>query len=107
MAAHSAVDLSVPVLAHRRERTGPIAWAANTLAFCRRKPLGAVGGLLVAVMVLCGVFPAAIAPYGYDEREYASLLQAPSAAHLLGTDDVGRDIFSRIVYGARVSMIVS
>jgi peptide/nickel transport system permease protein len=107
MAANSSVDLTVPVLAYRRERSGPSAWAATTLTFARRKPLGAVGGVLVALMFLSGVFAAQIAPYGYDEREYASLLQSPSAAHLLGTDDVGRDIFSRIIYGARISMIVS
>jgi peptide/nickel transport system permease protein len=52
------------------------------------------------------VFANLIAPYGYDVRDYHALLEAPSIHHLLGTDDVGRDIFSRIVYGARVSVIV-
>src|SRR5262245_7096180 len=107
MVANSSVDLTVPVLAHQQERSGLSAWVATTASFGRRKPLGAVGGLLVAAMFLSGLFAALIAPYGYDERAYSELLQGPSAQHLLGTDDVGRDIFSRIVYGARFSMIVS
>jgi peptide/nickel transport system permease protein len=107
MVASSSVDLSAPVLGYGRDRTGPGAWAATVLSFGRSKPLGAIGGLLVAAMLLAGVFAGLIAPYGYDDRDYGLLLDGPSTQHLLGTDDVGRDIFSRIVYGARVSMIVS
>jgi peptide/nickel transport system permease protein len=57
-------------------------------------------------MLICAVFASQIAPYGYDVRDYHALLANPSWSHLLGTDDVGRDIFSRIVYGARVSVFV-
>src|SRR5712692_599234 len=57
-------------------------------------------------MFIAAIFAQKIAPYGYDVRDYHSLLANPSFSHFLGTDDVGRDIFSRIVYGARVSIIV-
>jgi len=47
-----------------------------------------------------------IAPYGYDEQNYSALLESPSWSHLFGTDDLGRDMFSRIVYGAQVTVII-
>jgi peptide/nickel transport system permease protein len=62
--------------------------------------------VLVLALFVSGLFASLIAPYGYDVRDYTALLSGFSPAHLLGTDDVGRDMFSRIVYGARVSMIV-
>jgi peptide/nickel transport system permease protein len=89
-----------------RPRSGPSAWSASLLWFCRRKPLAAFGGAVVLLLLVCAVFASQIAPYGYDIRDYSSLLSPPSLQHFLGTDDVGRDIFSRIVYGARVSVIV-
>lgn len=106
MATTSPLDISFPALARRPARTGVLAWPGTLWRFTRRKPLGAVGGVIIGVMLLTAVFAPLIAPYGYDERDYSALLQSPSLAHPLGTDDVGRDIFSRIVYGARVSVIV-
>lgn len=90
----------------RREQLFVVDWGRSTWRFTRRKPLAAIGGFIVAVMLVVGVFAPLIAPYGYDVRDYHALLQTPSFHHLLGTDDVGRDIFSRIVYGARVSVII-
>jgi len=74
--------------------------------FMRRKPLGAVGGLIVALLIVTAIFAAQIAPYPYDAGKGAERLKGPSPAHLLGTDNLGRDLFSRIVYGARVSVAV-
>jgi peptide/nickel transport system permease protein len=87
-------------------RALPLHWARETLKFCQHKPLAAFGGVIVVLMLICAVFASQIAPYGYDVRDYHSLLANPSFSHILGTDDVGRDIFSRIVYGARVSVFV-
>jgi peptide/nickel transport system permease protein len=106
MAVKSEADVIVGALPGR-ERAGLGAVPAGLWRFARRKPLGAVGGVLVAVLLVTGVVAPVLAPYGYDERDYRAVLAAPSAGHLLGTDDVGRDILSRIIYGARVSMIVS
>ncbi len=72
----------------------------------RGKPLGTVGGVIVLAMLLVGIFADFIAPYGYNEMSLADHLQPPSGTHLLGTDNLGRDTLSRIIYGARISMIV-
>ncbi len=72
----------------------------------REKPLGTVGGIIVLAMLLTGIFANFIAPYGYTEMVLVDRLQPPSGTHLLGTDNLGRDTLSRIIYGARISMIV-
>ncbi len=74
--------------------------------FVRRKPLGAAGGLVLAVMLALALLAEGVAPYGYDEADIFSRLKAPSEAHWLGTDNLGRDLLSRVIYGARVSMAV-
>jgi peptide/nickel transport system permease protein len=71
-----------------------------------QKPLGAFGGLLVLGMFLVAVFADILAPYGYNETSLSEILKKPSATHWFGTDELGRDVFSRVVYGARVSMYV-
>jgi len=74
--------------------------------FVRRKPLGAAGGLVLAVMLALALLAEGVAPYGYDEADIFFRLKAPSEAHWLGTDNLGRDLLSRVIYGARVSMAV-
>jgi peptide/nickel transport system permease protein len=74
--------------------------------FCRRKPLGAVGAVIVLVLLVMAGFAEWIAPYAYDQQIADARLKPPGRAFLFGTDNVGRDIFSRIVYGARVSVTV-
>src|SRR5216117_3639582 len=69
--------------------------------FCRRKPLGALGGFIVIALLA-----EQLAPYGYDETVRGSRMKPPSAAHWLGTDNLSRDMWSRIVFGARVSVTV-
>jgi peptide/nickel transport system permease protein len=72
----------------------------------KEKPLGAFGGLLVLVLMLCALFAHWIAPYPYDETNVRQRLKPPSAQFYLGTDNLGRDVFSRIIYGARISVTV-
>ena len=72
--------------------------------FVRRKPLGAAGGLLLFAMLALGLLAHVVAPYDYDEADVFSRLKAPSVDHWLGTDNLGRDLLSRVIYGARVSM---
>ncbi len=74
--------------------------------FVRRKPLGAAGGLALAGMLALALLAERVAPYGYDEVDVFSRLKPPSEAHWLGTDNLGRDLLSRVIYGARVSMAV-
>ena len=74
----------------------------------REKPLGTVGGIIVLILFLSGIFADFLAPYGYKETHVADRLSPPGfSGYLLGTDSVGRDMLSRIIYGARVSMIVA
>jgi peptide/nickel transport system permease protein len=72
----------------------------------KEKPLGAFGGVLVLVLMLCAIFAHWIAPYPYDETNVRQRLKPPGAQFYLGTDNLGRDVFSRIIYGARISVTV-
>jgi peptide/nickel transport system permease protein len=72
----------------------------------REKPLGTVGGIIVLLLLVTGIFADLIAPYGMNETHTADSLAAPSNKHLLGADNLGRDILSRIIFGARISLIV-
>ncbi len=76
--------------------------------FARRKPLGFAGLTIIAALVLLAIPPvaSAVAPYGYATQELRHRLQGISAAHWLGTDGQGRDVFSRLVYGARITVVV-
>lgn len=71
------------------------------------KNQAAVFGFIVIVLfVLCALFPEKIARYGYDEQNLSAQFLRPSAQHWFGTDDYGRDIFSRVVYGSRISLTI-
>jgi len=74
--------------------------------FCRRKPLGALGGLIVVALLLMAVLAPWIAHYAYDETLRGARMKAPGAQFWMGTDNLGRDMWSRVVYGARVSVSV-
>lgn len=74
--------------------------------FARTRPLGAVCLVILSGVVLVAVFAGAIAPHPPNESSLIDKLQSPSNEHLLGTDNFGRDVLSRIIYGGRVSMQV-
>jgi peptide/nickel transport system permease protein len=82
------------------------SWGWAALTFLRRRPLGSVGIAIVLVMFVAGALADWIAPYDPEENDFSAMMEAPSWAHLLGTDQLGRDIFSRLVFGARTAMIV-
>jgi peptide/nickel transport system permease protein len=77
------------------------------LRLMRSKPLGTLGALIILGMLILAVFAEEIAPYHYNKTHIRDRLEPSSRTYILGTDNLGRDIFSRVVYGARVSMIVS
>jgi peptide/nickel transport system permease protein len=72
----------------------------------RQQPLGTLGAFVLAVAVLAAIFAPYIAPYDPTAGNPAMLYQPPSAAYWLGTDAFGRDILSRLIYGARVSLVI-
>ncbi len=66
-----------------------------------------MGGLILIVLLgLVAIFAEQIAPYGYNEQDYMNMLQGPSRQNLLGTDNLGRDVFSRIIHGSRLSLSI-
>jgi peptide/nickel transport system permease protein len=97
------------------KRRGPVTWPSSVWRFARRKPLGAIGGIIVVVFLFCAVFvdwaivgsnEPLLALTGYNDQEFGDENLSPSWSHPMGTDDLGRDIFSRILYGARISAII-
>jgi len=84
-------------------RTGPLV---ATLRFARQKPLGAAGAVIFTLMIFVAITAQWIAPYDPTATELAVRLAPPSAEHLLGTDRLGRDMLSRLIYGARISALV-
>ena len=81
-------------------------WLPAVLDFCRRRPLGAIGGAVVAISIVTGVFANVLAPYDPVTTDYGAMLAPPNRAHWLGTDAFGRDVLSRIIYGSRTAMLV-
>jgi peptide/nickel transport system permease protein len=94
------------VTARRPQRSRLGAVSRALWVFAKRKPIGAVSGLIVVAMLLMTVFAERIAPYAYDEAVRGARMKPPSAAHWLGTDNLSRDIWSRVVFGARVSITI-
>lgn len=96
----------------RREAPGNRWKAINTLGsgvvrFARMSPLSAASAVFLAALLLVAVFAGQLAPYEPNYSDFAVARQPPNAAHLLGTDQLGRDVLSRMVWGARVSLFVA
>jgi peptide/nickel transport system permease protein len=82
------------------------SYLSSTIRFIQRKPLGAAGGLAIALLVFVAIAAPLLAPYDAFEHNPPDRMQPPSAQHLTGTDVFGRDQLSRIIYGSRVSLYV-
>ena len=76
------------------------------LSFCAHEPLGAFGMLLVLLMAFAAVSADWLAPFDPTSNDFSAMTEAPSWTHLLGTDQFGRDVLSRILFGAQTAMIV-
>ncbi len=83
-----------------------VPWTTQALVLIRRNPLGAFGAFLVLIMLAAAALADVIAPYNPVANDFAVMHSPPSAEYLLGTDQFGRDLFSRIVYGARTALLV-
>src|SRR5688500_3703098 len=81
-------------------------WSRTAWDFARQKPLGAAGATIVILMILAGASAELIAPYHPLATDYGQMLGGPSVEHWLGTDEFGRDLLSRIIYGARTALLV-
>jgi peptide/nickel transport system permease protein len=91
--------------------TPPIAYKVPArrhpvLQFILQQPLGAAGLAVIVVMAVCALFAPWVAPYDPLAVDFAAMLEAPSREHWLGTDSFGRDVLSRIIYGARTALAI-
>lgn len=102
--ANSVETLPVPEALARPWRLP--ALVGFVLRFARRKPLGAIGGLIVLALLVMTVFADRIAPYPYDASIGGARMKPPSVQFWMGTDNLARDVWSRVVYGARISITV-
>src|SRR3990170_7042373 len=89
----------------------PMRIGGGLARFAVRKPLGALCAVIILVMIFFAIAAFVgiaddISGYRYDDQVLRDRLEGPSRSHWLGTDNLGRDMFSRIVYGARVSIVI-
>ena len=99
----AATDTNLDQLEDLRERSGSIR---SLLRFLRKQPLGSAGLFLVLAMVLVAIFAPYISAYHPELNSFEDMLVPPGAAFVLGTDEFGRDIFTRLMYGARTALFV-
>ena len=78
----------------------------SMVRFAKTQPLGAVGFLIILLILIAAFAPQWLAPYDPVEIDFTAMLTGPSASHWLGADQFGRDIFSRLVYGARTALSI-
>ncbi len=97
-------EVTAPFVAmSARERP---AFITFTLRLIREKPLGAFGGAIFVLFLFFGLFADFLIPYGVNETDLKVRLEGPSADHLFGTDHLGRDVLSRVLIGAQLSMTI-
>jgi peptide/nickel transport system permease protein len=90
-------------------RTQPQRASNSSLDVVKRfagNRVAVLGLFVILILLVCAIFAPQIAPYGYDDQNLAKQFLSPSLEHLFGTDDFGRDVFSRVVYGSRISLAI-
>jgi peptide/nickel transport system permease protein len=97
-----AVASEAPPLVRRRG-----SGVLGVLRGVARRPKGLAGLVIVCGLILIALFPSLFAPYSPDAQNIVDRLQGPSREHLLGTDELGRDLLSRVIFGARIALGVS
>jgi peptide/nickel transport system permease protein len=90
-----------------RDRQGTRPWWVDVwVQMFRRKPLGTIGSVIVVVMLAAAVLAEWVTPYGFAQTSLRERFISMSGAHWLGTDEIGRDLLTRLIYGARISLYV-
>ncbi|MBV9171590.1 MAG: ABC transporter permease [Chloroflexi bacterium] len=98
-----AVPAQPAVRATGVPRQAPSPWTAARRRFVRSRT-GLIGAIVLVVVILAAVFAGQVAPYSPTRQDFRVERQAPSAAHLMGTDEFGRDVLSRVIWGAQASL---
>ncbi len=110
MMEESTVSKSVERLseAERHAESERRKGVARTIGrFIRGKPLGAIGALVLILLLFFALTADMLAPYGFAQTDVPNRLSSPSSDHYFGTDEQGRDVFSRVLYGAQTSVIIA
>jgi oligopeptide transport system permease protein len=102
----SDIDVAVTAPAAAAERARGTSLTRDAFRRLARNRLAMAGLIVVVSMCVVAVFAEVLAPYSYTKTNFGRLNEGPSAQHWLGTDQLGRDLLSRMIYGARISMIV-
>ncbi len=103
--SRSASSVSAPTAAERAAGTAHGFWALAWHRF-RRHRVALAGAFVVVVLALAALLAGVIAPYRFEDIDLAARLRPPSRLHLLGTDTIGHDVFTRLLYAGRVSLLV-
>ncbi len=83
------------------------SFATRVRRFAKTSPIGAVAAVILIILFLIAIFANQVAPYLPMEADFKALRHPPSAAHWFGTDNLGRDVLSRLIHGARLSLFVA
>ena len=89
------------------EESLPVRAISGFVRFMRSSPLSAVATIMLAVPIVLAILAPVIAPYDPTLNQYQKLVQEPSVTHIMGTDKLGRDVYSRLLYGMRISLFVA
>ena len=92
-----------PPVSKPKRRNDPASFFVRLV---NEKPLGAASGVVILLLILVALFGGEISPYPYNEIHLIDRLSGPSSEYLLGTDQAGRDLLSRLIFGARISVLV-
>jgi peptide/nickel transport system permease protein len=101
-ASPAPATTQLPTTAAARTRARSRVWE-----FIRTQPLATAAAVVILAFVVMGIFAPLIAPFGPTEQIRTSIQHPPGGQFLFGTDDLGRDVFSRVLYGARTSLLIS
>ena len=100
--------MAVPVeIPRARVTLGGLGARLSLLREVVRRPAGAFGLAVVAILLVAALIPGALAPRAADAQDIPARLQGPSLHHLLGTDELGRDLFSRLIFSCRIELGVA
>ncbi|MGI9422473.1 MAG: ABC transporter permease [Hyphomicrobiaceae bacterium] len=99
----ATIDTNIDQLEDLRDRTG---WWTNFKRFLRKQPLGSAGLFIVLVMIFVALFAPQLSSLDPESNSFETMFIAPNAEYFLGTDDFGRDVLTRIMYGARTALFV-
>ncbi|NJN82870.1 MAG: ABC transporter permease [Caldilineaceae bacterium] len=106
MRSTGAVAIDRNILQQEDVRQSDTFWM-GVRRFVRTSPVGAISALFLVGLVLVAIFADVVAPYHPLEADFRAMRQPPSQQHWLGTDNLGRDVLSRLIYGARISLFVA